>query len=135
MRVCCVLALMTVALWPARARAAPEGVWSIGGKVAVQVFDCSGLLCGRIVWLRNPSLRTPQMCGRTVLWGLQPTAAAQWSGGWFYDPENGKTYNVSAFQQAPDVITARIYEGFTFLGRTETLQRITPGSFEGWCRS
>jgi uncharacterized protein (DUF2147 family) len=134
-RIGCLVALMAVACWPARALAAPEGVWSVGGKVAMQVFDCSGLLCGRIVWLRNPLLRTPQMCGRTILWGLRATAAAQWSGGWFYDPENGHTYNVSASQQAPDLITARIYKGLAFLGRTETLHRITPGSLAGWCGS
>ena len=31
--------------------AVPEGVWLIDGRVAVQTFDCGGLLCGRILWL------------------------------------------------------------------------------------
>jgi len=32
----------------------PDGVWLIDGKAAVQIFDCSGLLCGRILWLQIP---------------------------------------------------------------------------------
>ena len=33
--------------------AAPPGVWLMGTKVAIQIFDCSGLLCGRVIWLRD----------------------------------------------------------------------------------
>ena len=31
----------------------PEGAWFIDGAAAVQIFDCSGELCGRIIWLRT----------------------------------------------------------------------------------
>src|SRR6201984_975269 len=31
----------------------PEGEWFIDGAAAVQIFDCSGQLCGRIIWLRT----------------------------------------------------------------------------------
>jgi hypothetical protein len=32
----------------------PDGAWLIDGTGAgVQIFDCSGLLCGRIIWLRT----------------------------------------------------------------------------------
>jgi hypothetical protein len=34
--------------------AIPQGVWLIDGKAAVQIFDCGGLLCGRILWLQTP---------------------------------------------------------------------------------
>ena len=31
-----------------------DGVWFIDGTgAAVQIFDCSGLLCGRIIWLEK----------------------------------------------------------------------------------
>ena len=31
-----------------------HGEWFIDGTgVAVQIFDCSGLLCGRIIWLEK----------------------------------------------------------------------------------
>src|ERR1700757_4948199 len=35
----------------------PEGTWMFANRVALQVFECSGQLCGRIVWLVRP--RTP----------------------------------------------------------------------------
>jgi hypothetical protein len=41
----------------------PQGVWLIDNEVAVQVFDCSNLLCGRVLWLSIP--HDPQ--GRLVL--------------------------------------------------------------------
>jgi uncharacterized protein (DUF2147 family) len=111
----------------------PEGTWLIADRVALQIFDCDGLLCGKVVWLRNPALRTAADCGRTIVWGLKPAGAAQWSGGWFYDPEDGTTYNVSARMLAADRITARIYASISWLGRTETLTRIPSRSLPGWC--
>jgi len=119
---------------PHGARAAlPDGIWLFADKLAIRAFDCGGLLCGQVVWLRNPALRTRTMCGRTAIWGLQPTGPGQWSGGWLYDPENGKTYNVSAELTSVDVMTARVYEGLRMFGRTEVLRRIPAGSLEGWC--
>lgn len=63
--------------------AVPGGVWLIDGKAAVQIFDCGGLLCGRILWLQtprdpqgqlnrdknnpDPALRQRRLCGLTVL--------------------------------------------------------------------
>lgn len=128
------LLMALAALSPGPTRAAvPEGVWLVGGKVAVRVFDCAGLLCGRIVWLANPALRTPEMCGRTIIWGLQPNGAAQWDDGRFYDPEDGKTYDVKAELQSPDTISARVYLGMPFFGRTETLRRVSPDDLAGRC--
>ena len=116
------------------ARAAvPEGIWVIPGKVAVQVFDCSGSLCGHVVWLSNPALRTPALCRRTIIWGLQPAGSNRWSGGWFFDPENGRTYDLSARLLSFDTMTAKIYLGLAFLGRTETLHRTTLEGLSGVC--
>jgi hypothetical protein len=38
-----------------------DGAWFIDGTgVAVQIFDCSDLLCGRIIWLE----KVPDTAGR-----------------------------------------------------------------------
>jgi uncharacterized protein (DUF2147 family) len=111
----------------------PEGTWIIGDRVALQIFDCDSLLCGKVVWLRNPALRSAAMCGRTIVWGLRMTEPAQWSGGWFFDPENSTTYNVTAQMQGADRLDARIYRAFSWLGRTEILTRIDSRSRQGWC--
>ena len=105
----------------------PEGTWLLANKVAVQVFDCSGLLCGRIVWLaqprsadgqpdldhRNPdpALQQRPLCGLTIIWGLQPNGPSQWASGYLYDPEDGATYDVTAELTDPNRISARVYRG------------------------
>jgi len=71
---------------PRAAAATPvtNAVWLMDAKVALQMFDCGNLLCGRIVWLALPrdaqgalasdqhnpdiALRRRPLCGLTVLW-------------------------------------------------------------------
>ena len=129
--------------------AIPEGVWRIDAKAAVQLFDCDGLLCGRIFWLKiprdrqgeldrdkhnpDPVLRPRRLCGLTILWGLHPTDPGRWGGGWFYNPDDGRTYNITAQLKSADVLIARIYLGIPFLGKTKTLLRVPHGTSEGWC--
>ncbi len=113
--------------------AVPEGIWTVGDRVAVRIFDCSGDLCGQVIWLQNPALRTPAICGRTIIWGLRSSGPEQWSGGWFFDPENGSTYNVSARLTQADVIAADIYRGLPILGRHETLRRISLEALTSRC--
>lgn len=129
--------------------AVPEGVWLIDGKAAVQIFNCGGLLCGRILWLQtprdpqgqlnrdrhnpDPALRQRRLCGLTILWGLRSAGPNRWEGGWFYNPEDGKTYNVTAELTSADLIVARIYSGARIFGQTKSLLRIPHGTSDGWC--
>ncbi len=127
----------------------PTGVWLIHAKVAVQIFACGGLLCGRIVWLQHPrdqagqlvrdlenpdpALRQRPLCGQTILWGLQPADIDHWENGWLYNPDDGKTYRVRAELRSADSVVARIYLGAPFFGETWTLLRVPRLSSEGWC--
>jgi len=127
----------------------PEGVWLIDNEAAVQIFDCRNLLCGRILWLsiprdpqsrldrdkKNPelALRQRPLCGLTILWGLRPTGPDRWTDGWFYNPDDGDTYNISAELRSADTIDARIYLGDPLLGKTKTLHRVPHGTSNGWC--
>jgi len=111
----------------------PDGTWLVGQRVAFDIFPCQSALCGRVAWLRNPALRTTEMCSRTIIWGLSSAGPSQWNGGWFYDPENGATYRVSAHVDDPDRISARIYKGIAMFGRTEIMTRIAARSLPGWC--
>ena len=83
----------------------PEGTWFIDGAAAVQIFDCSGQLCGRIAWLRtardtagrparddknpDPIFRQRPLCGLTVIQGLQPAGLDHWNSGSLYNPDDG----------------------------------------------
>jgi uncharacterized protein (DUF2147 family) len=91
---------------------APNGAWFIDGTGgAVQIFDCNGLLCGRIIWLwtardiagrpasdkknPDPASRQRLLCGLTILQGLQPAGLDHWNSGSLYNPDDGVTYRVS----------------------------------------
>ena len=107
---CAVLVLIGLAVFVPRSVASagiPEGVWLIDHEVAVQIFDCSNLLCGRVLWLliprdpqgrlvrdkKNPEseLRQRPLCGLTIFWGLRSTGPDRWTDGWFYNPDDGDT--------------------------------------------
>jgi hypothetical protein len=127
----------------------PDGTWLFANRVAVEVFECSGLVRGRIVWLLRPrtpagqpdvdrlnpdsTLRQRPLCGLTIIWGLQPDGAGHWSNGWLYDPQDGNTYGLTAERTAPNEIFARVYRGVPLFGRTEILIRDPQLSFDGRC--
>jgi len=142
--------LLSVAL-PAVAGSAavPDGVWLMASHVAMQIYECAGLLCGRIVWLQHPRdsagqlardkenpdpvLRQRPLCGQAVLWGLQPAGADHWTGGWLYNPDDGKTYRLRAELRSADTFVARIYLGIPLFGENRTLLRVPRLNSEGWC--
>jgi uncharacterized protein (DUF2147 family) len=127
----------------------PEGVWLMDGRVAVQIFACDSLMCGRVIWLLvprdpeglldrdknnpDPALRSRKLCGLTILRGLRPDGANRWKDGTFYNPDDGKTYRVTAEIKSADAMIARIYVGLPIFGRTKTLSRVTHDVTEGWC--
>jgi uncharacterized protein (DUF2147 family) len=106
-------------------------------------------MCGRILWLkvprnaqgeldkdkRNPNvaLRERRLCGLTILWNLQPDGSDGWKDGWFYNPDDGKTYRVMAQLKSNDEIVARIYVGVPLFGKTKVLSRVPQGASAGWC--
>jgi uncharacterized protein (DUF2147 family) len=47
--------------------------------------------------------------GLTILWDLQYHGSDRWSDGWFYNPDDGRTYRVTAQLKADDEMVARIY--------------------------
>ena len=129
--------------------AVPHGIWLMGKQVGVQVFDCGTAVCGRVVFLSapldpqgllkrdtlnpDPALRQRQVCGPTIIWNLRALNSTQWGGGWFYNPEDGKTYRISMELKSPDMIVAHIYLGLPIFGENRTLVRVPQGTAEGWC--
>jgi uncharacterized protein (DUF2147 family) len=114
------------------------GAWFVNGTgAALQLFNCSGLLCGRIVSLKNtrdtagrpasddnnpdPGSRRRPLCGLTVLRGLHPVGRDRWNSGSLYNPDDGRTYRVSAKLRSADVLVARVYLGSPLFGETKTL--------------
>ena len=139
--------LAVVGLGGTASAAVPQGVWMVDGRAALQIYDCNGLMCGRLRWMDtprdakgepkrdknnpDPTLRQRELCGLTLLWDLRPAGPDRWEGGHFYNPESGKTYNVVTEQRSSDQLVARVYDGFTQLGETKTLHRAGPGIADG----
>ncbi len=127
----------------------PRGVWMIENEVALEILDCNGLLCGRIVYLRIPrdetgelkreqdnpraGLRPRLICGMTVLEDLRPAGPDNWDLGRFYDPRDGGRYSIAMKLISRNVIVARIYSGSRLNGQSQTLLRVPRLKSVGWC--
>jgi uncharacterized protein (DUF2147 family) len=127
----------------------PQGVWLIDGEAAVQIDDCNGLLCGRLLWLQtphdadgklkrdkrnpDPAMRQRILCGLTLIWNLHSTGPSHWDDGRFYNPVSGNTYDMKMELSPFDALVARFYTVTSLLGETKTLSRVLHGTSEGWC--
>jgi uncharacterized protein (DUF2147 family) len=146
------IAFAMYALWfsgTAALASTPQGIWLMDNRVALQIFDCGALLCGRIVWLQTPlnpaglpdedkknpdlALRPRGLCGLTILHGLRTAGINRWKGGILYNPDDGKTYEVTAELNSPNTMTARIFLGIPLLGKTKELVRLPPSDWGGAC--
>jgi uncharacterized protein (DUF2147 family) len=50
-----------------------------------------------------------------------------------YNPDDGKTYGVTAELKSPDTLTARIFLGIPLFGLTKNLVRLPPSDWGGTC--
>ena len=128
--------VLAVAVWwvfgVANAEAsAMNGTWRIENLV-LEIFDCQQLVCGRIVWIDDAAKRSAQ-CGKIIVWGLLQTGPTTWKSGAIFDPNDGKTYRLSATFQPDGELRARIYQGIELFGKTKMLKRVDINSLPGWC--
>ena len=125
--------MVAAVAWPVGAEASPpaDGQWMIKNLV-INIFDCANLVCGRIVWLGEPAKRASQ-CGRMIIWGLERQSPSVWTGGSILDPNDGKTYRLSATYELDGTLRARIFIGAPIFGKTEILKRIDTKSLPGLC--
>jgi uncharacterized protein (DUF2147 family) len=115
------------------AQASPvDGIWLIR-DLALNIYDCATLVCGKIVWIGNPEKRTPGKCGKVIVWGLSQDEPSKWSGGSIFDTETDRTYSLNAELDTDGKLHARIFEGTPLFGKTEILTRIAPNSRPNWC--
>jgi uncharacterized protein (DUF2147 family)/fucose 4-O-acetylase-like acetyltransferase len=120
----------------------PLGRWyAEGGAAQVEISQCDGGLCGRVVWLRSPldedgcELRdrnnpSSALRARAVL-GLEILRAASVSATGdaaepctVYDPVSGRTYHCQLWLDGDDRLRLRGYVGVPLFGRTATWLRV-----------
>ena len=129
----CLLAALVLPMFGVgRAEAsAVDGTWVIRNLV-LNIFHCELLVCGRIVGI-NDATRRESQCGKTIIWGLEAKGPTDWTGGSILDPNNGKTYRLSATYEPDGTLHARIFIGVPLLGKTEILKRVDVRTFMGQC--
>jgi len=118
----------------------PVGIWfDDTGQGAIEIAPCGEMLCGRIVWLKEPNAETGEpltdglnpdpsrrqrpICGLQIIGGLEQQPNGTWDNGWIYDPKEGKSYDVEIMLRDPDRLPVKGYLGVKFLSETLLRQR------------
>ncbi|BAF87649.1 MULTISPECIES: DUF2147 domain-containing protein [Azorhizobium] len=118
------------------------GVWlTDDGEAAVEFKACPEGLCGTIVWLKTPldegqpaqddnnpdaSLRSRPLCGLPIVGGLRRNGD-RLDGGWIYDPESGRRYQLVIRQHEREALDVTAYMGVEALGQTVAWHRAPAG--------
>lgn len=118
----------------------PVGIWfDDTAQGAIEIARCGEMLCGRIVWLKEPTSESGEpltdelnpdprrrqrpICGLQIIGGLEPQPNGAWDKGWIYDPKEGKSYDVEIMLRDPDRLQVKGYLGLKFLSETFIWQR------------
>ena len=99
----------------------PTGVWiDHTGRGAVEITNCGGSLCGRVVWLKDTARN--ETCGKQVIGNVKPVGGGQWDNGWIYDVDEDRRYDVEITPMG-DRLKVMGYMGNKFLSETMTWRR------------
>ena len=119
-----VIALSALCAVSATAGASPLGVWmEQSERAAIEVSECGGGLCGRIVWLRDQTDKAG--CNVQVFGNVQPIGSAKWDRGWIINPEQSLStkYDVEITLISSQKLKVMGYMGMKFLSETRIWTR------------
>lgn len=107
---------------PASASSDPRGVWiDHTGRGAVEIVDCEGALCGRVVWLKDNN--NAEACGVQILGNVKPAGTGVWDKGWIYDPEQDAKFSVELKPIGAEKLRVLGYLGTKLFSETMVWQR------------
>jgi uncharacterized protein (DUF2147 family) len=123
-----VLAVGVLPLGALQVRAADvTGTWiDHTGQGAVEIRPCGELMCGRVVWLKNPTHRSRSgrpICGAQILGNLRRGETNTWSSGWIFNPEDEERFSAEIKLQNENTLLVTGYLGIKLLGETFTWKR------------
>jgi uncharacterized protein (DUF2147 family) len=134
-------ALLSIALLCVSAVASfaadPTGIWRTEEEATIRVSNCSGGLCAAIASIKepndpqtgkpktdinnvDPTKRNRPVIGMPIFTGLRPEGANKWTGQ-IYNPEDGKTYDVSVVLESTS--TLKLQGCVLFICKTKTWRR------------
>ena len=109
---------------PAYGASSPLGVWmEPAGRAAVEITDCDGKLCGRLVWFQDT--KNNFACNLQIIGDVRPVAGGKWDGGWLIDPDKdpNKKYDVEITPLSDQKLKVMGYAGMKFLSETLVFTR------------
>lgn len=107
---------------PAHAAADATGVWiDHTGRGGVEITECAGNLCGRVVWLKEGTDK--RGCGIQIIGNVKPVGKDTWDGGWIIDPEKNEKYSVELKPVGSDKLRVVGYMGSKLFSETMTWKR------------
>lgn len=123
------LALLAPGVAAQGATADVTGLWiDHTGQGAVEITSCGDRICGRVVWLKNPSHKSKSgklICGTQILGGLQKQSNNAWEAGWIYNPEDEERFSAALQLTNANTLLVTGYLGIKLLGETYTWKRST----------
>jgi uncharacterized protein (DUF2147 family) len=114
------LTLAAAASTPALAAGSPLGIWlDQTGRGAVEITDCGGKLCGKLVWFKD-SKHEKDGCNFQIIGNVKPVGGNKWDNGWIVDPDKDpdKKYDVEITPQGDQKLKVMGYAGMKFLSET-----------------
>ena len=114
------LTLATAASTSAMAAGSPYGVWiDQTGRGAVEITDCGGKLCGKLVWFQDAKYEKDG-CNFQIIGNVRPVGGNKWDNGWIVDPDKdpNKKYDVEITPQGDQKLKVMGYAGMKFLSET-----------------
>jgi uncharacterized protein (DUF2147 family) len=116
-----VSAIALIAGTTASLAGSPTGIWyDHTGRGAVEITNCGGNLCGRVVWLKDD--KNSKVCGTRVIGNVKPVSGGRWDGGWIYDPDENARYSVEITPMG-DKLKVMGYQGTKLLSETMIWRR------------
>lgn len=108
------------------ANASPMGVWlDHTGRAAIEISDCGGKLCGRMVWFKDTANNAG--CNMQIIGDVKPVSGGKWDNGWILDPEKNAKYDVEITPIGDSKLKVMGYAGMKFLSETFTWTRAPAG--------
>jgi uncharacterized protein (DUF2147 family) len=104
----------------AYAAGSPYGIWiDHTGRGAVEITECNGKLCGRLVWFKDPK-HVKDGCNFQIIGNVRPVGGNKWDEGWIIDPDKdpNKKYDVEITPQGDQKLKVMGYAGMKFLSET-----------------